>query len=81
MMATGGISLVAPNGGNIEYLKDEYNCLFYEQGNIDMAIRQIDRIINDKELRDKLIKNGLETAKERSWERIENEIVKMYSED
>jgi glycosyltransferase involved in cell wall biosynthesis len=81
MMATGGINLVAPNGGNIEYLKDEYNCLFYEQGNIDMAIEQIDRIINDKELRDKLVKNGLETAKERSWDKIETKIIKLYSEN
>jgi glycosyltransferase involved in cell wall biosynthesis len=81
MMATGGISLVAPNSGNIEYLRDEYNCLFYEVDNINMAIKQIDRIINDKELRDKLIKNGLETAKERSWDKIETKIIKLYSEN
>ena len=28
MMATGGVSVVVPNGGNIEYLENENNCLF-----------------------------------------------------
>ena len=78
MMSTGGLSLVVPNEGNVEYLKDNYNCLFYNQGNIDDAIKRLNELVNDKELRNKLIKNGLETAKDRSWENIESEIVKLY---
>ena len=78
MMATGGVSVVVPNGGNIEYLENENNCLFYEQGNIEEAVKCIERIGNEKELRDKLIKNGLITAKERDWKNIEKEIVELY---
>lgn len=78
MMATGGIVVVAPNGGNVEYLKDEYNCLFYEQGNINQAVEKIERVSKDKELRDKLVKNGLETAKEREWSTIEKDVVDLY---
>ena len=78
MMATGGVVVVAPNEGNIEYLKDEYNCLFYQQGNIKQAVNQINRIVEDKKLREKLIKNGLETAKEREWTSIEKEIIDLY---
>lgn len=80
MMATGGISVVAPNEGNKEYLKDEENCLLYELGNIEMAVEQIERIRNDKELREKLIKGGLETAKQREWKNIEKEILDLYEE-
>lgn len=29
MMATGGIAIVLPNDGNVEYLKDGENCLLY----------------------------------------------------
>ena len=68
MMATGGICVVAPNGGNIEYLEDEKNCLLYEQGNIKDAIEKIERIVNDSKTRKKLIDNGLKTAKNREWE-------------
>lgn len=78
MMATGGIAVVAPNAGNIEYLKDEENCLLYEQGNIEDAIKQIERVRKDKELREKLIKGGLKTAKSREWKQIEKEIVEIY---
>lgn len=78
MMATGGIAVVAPNEGNIEYLRDNENCLLYEQGNIDDAVEKIESIRKNKELREKLIKGGLQTAKSREWKKIEKEIVNMY---
>ena len=64
--------------GNIEYLKDDYNCLFYEQGDINDALRKIEILSTDNKLREKLIKNGLETAKKRDWKVIEEEIIKLY---
>ena len=78
MMATGGLVVVAPNGGNIEYIKDEENCLFYEPGNIDDAVNKIERLTSDKKLREKLIKNGLKTAQSREWKKIEKDIIKLY---
>ena len=44
MMATGGYSVVVPNGGNKEYLIDEENCLLYPCGEIDKAVEKIKRI-------------------------------------
>lgn len=81
MMATGGLVVVAPNGGNIEYIKDGENCLFYEPGNIDDAVDKIEKLANDKKLRDKLIEGGLKTAKAREWKKIEQEIVHLYDND
>lgn len=78
MMATGGLCVVLPNDGNVEYLKDEENCLFYEAGNIEQAVQQIKRICKDKKLREKLIENGLKTAKKREWSKIEEEIIELY---
>ena len=78
MMATGGLVIVAPNGGNVEYIKDEYNCLFYKPGDIDDAVKKIERLTKDKKLRETIIKNGLETAKNREWKRIEKDILDLY---
>lgn len=78
MMATGGLVVAVANGGNVEYLKDNYNCLFYEQGNIDDAILKIESLTSNKVLRDKLLTNGIETVKSREWERIEPEILSLY---
>lgn len=78
MMATGGLVVVAPNGGNIEYIKDGFNCLFYEPGNIDDAVEKINKLSTDQQLRSKLIKGGLETAKSREWKSIESEIISFY---
>ena len=78
MMATGGIAVVAPNEGNVEYLRDNENCLLYTPGDIDEAVSKIEAIRNNKTLRDQLIKGGLKTAKEREWKKIEKEIIKLY---
>lgn len=78
MMATGGACVVVPNGGNVEYLVNKENCLFYEQGNVVDAISKIESLINDEELRNKIINNGISTVKNREWKNIEKEIIKLY---
>ena len=80
MMATGGFCIVAPNGGNIEYLKNEENCLFYEQGNIDEAIHCVERLISDEKLQQHLYENGLDTAKKRDWKNCKEKIINLYKD-
>ena len=78
MMASGGFVVAVPNGGNAEYLEDEYNCLLYSAGDIEKAKEQIGRICSDDALRNNLYSNGLTTAKERQWGNIERDILKLY---
>ena len=78
MMATGGFVVVAPNGGNIEYLKDGENCLFYDRDNLSSAVEAIERIVKDEALRKKLYEGGIATAKSRDWNKVEDEILKLY---
>lgn len=79
MMATGGYVVAIPNGGNKEYLKHEYNCLLYEQGNIQQGARAVERIVENQELQERLFVNGRETAVQRDWENVKRAIVEMYS--
>lgn len=78
MMSTGGCVVVAPNYGNIEYLEDNVNCLFYEQGDIDQAVEAIERIVSDNELRDKIVQEGMKTSLSRNWESIASDVAKIY---
>lgn len=78
MMATGGVSVVVPNGGNVEYLKDGENCLFYAQGDIASGAAAVERLVGDRVLRNKLIKNGLATAQRYSWSHLEAQIAALY---
>ena len=78
MMATGGYCVVAPNEGNVEYLRDGENCLFYKQGDYRNAVSQIERICRDHTLQDKLYENGLSTAESRDWKQIRDEILALY---
>ncbi|MDY7991477.1 glycosyltransferase [Paenibacillus polymyxa] len=78
MMATGGIAVVAPNEGNIEYLVHNKNCLLYEQGNTSSALQLIEMVCSDVSLRERIIENGLKTARSKEWERLEGEILALY---
>ena len=77
-MATGGYSIVVPNDGNKEYLKDGENCLFYDLGDINAAVKCIKRLISDEQLQKYLYKNGLETAKKRNWKNLKKQVISLY---
>lgn len=78
MMATGGLSVVVPNDGNVEYLRDGENCLFYEQGDIMDGVSKIESLLSDELLRNKLITGGLETAKKYEWKNLEKDVLALY---
>lgn len=78
MMATGGYCILVANNGNIEYLKNKENCLFYQAGNIDSAINCIELLISNQELQNHLYENGLATARNRNLEHIKEEIIDLY---
>ncbi len=78
MMATGGCVVALANDGNVEYLKDGINCLFYPKGNIEKGIESIQRIVEDEALRDSLLKNGKETVSERDWKNIRQMVIDTY---
>ena len=79
MMATGGFSIVVPNEGNKEYLKDGENCLFYKLGDINEAVKNIEKLISDKKLQENLFRYGLETARKRNWKNYRNQIINLYA--
>lgn len=78
MMATGGYVVVAPNEGNIEYLIDGKNCLFYEHDDLQTAVQCIERICRDKQLQEVLYSNGVKTALDRDWNKLTGEILDLY---
>lgn len=78
MMATGGFVIALQNDGNMEYLKNNYNCLIYNQGDINEAILLIEKLVSDEKLREKLEKNGINTAREHSWDNLEKQIISLY---
>lgn len=78
MMATGGLVVAVPNGGNAEYLRDGYNGLLYRQGDIEDGVSKVEALLADENLRNRFIKNGLETAKKYVWKAREKDILALY---
>jgi|GEM_PF-1939869 len=81
MMATGGVSVVVPNGGNAEYLKDGENCLLYPAGQLEVAVELIEKLTSDAEFFDEISMNGRKTAESYHWNNMEKAILGLYPVD
>ena len=70
MMACGGVTVVAENEGNRAYIKNHYNTLSYTIGDTDTAVKHIQRMSRDIQMREKMITHGLKTAQEWNWDHV-----------
>ncbi|WP_160683800.1 glycosyltransferase [Clostridium sp. C2-6-12] len=78
MMACGGICVVGKVTGYDEYILDGYNALVVEQGDVSGAKRAVESLINDLDLRKKLIANGIKTANKWKWESSIDILEKIF---
>lgn len=58
--------IMANAGGNLSYAINGYNCLLYENNEVDEIISKIEIIINNQKIREYIIKNAYETSKQYS---------------
>ncbi len=89
-MACGCAVVVGKVTGYDEYIIDNYNALVVEQGNVIEARKAVQKLIENLDLRNKLISNGYSTVKNWSWNHsidlleevvAGSEPVKYYLED
>jgi glycosyltransferase involved in cell wall biosynthesis len=85
MMACGGAVVVGKVTGYDEYIRDGYNALVVEQGDVAGAREAINNLIDDVELRQKLINNGFETVKAWDWDasidKLESYLVQILNDE
>jgi glycosyltransferase involved in cell wall biosynthesis len=80
-MACGCAVVVGKVTGYDEYIKNEHNALVVEQGDVEGAKKVVQRLIDDKALREKLIENGYKTSREWSWDKSIKLLEKVISGD
>ncbi len=80
-MACGCAVVVGKVTGYDEYIRDGYNALVVEQGDIEGARRAVQRLIDDVALRNTLVENGYRTAKEWGWDRSIDLLEKMVANE
>lgn len=67
-MACGCPVVMTDSGGVTDYARDGYNCLLAQTPEEIVSSCLIEKVLDEKELREKLVTNGLETAKQFSWQ-------------
>ncbi len=80
-MACGCAVVVGKCTGYDEYIVHEKNALVVETGDVEGAKNAVKRLIEDKALRNKLIKNGFKTVREWDWERSIDLLEKVIKKE
>jgi glycosyltransferase involved in cell wall biosynthesis len=71
-MACGCAIVASCNKGVLEYLVHNKNALLAPIGNIDTLRQQVTYLLDNENLRNTLVKNGLDTLNNYSWESLTN---------
>ena len=79
MMACGGVSVVSEIDGHKEYIIDNYNALFTDPKNYSMTRKQVLKLVNDKNLYQRLQKNSQKTVQQFNWDTTIKTLEKIFS--
>ncbi len=80
MMACGGAVVVGKVTGYDEYIKDGYNALVVDQGDVQAAKTAIKRLISDEGLKNNLITNGYKTVENWDWDSSIDKLETYFSD-
>ena len=76
-----GTPVVASQVGGLPYLvQDGKTGLIVPSGDPEALVAPLDRLMKDKDLREKLGSQAADYAKQYSWENITTQIVKVYED-
>lgn len=76
-MACGCAVIGFTGGGGLEHMIDGKTALVAEDGNVEELSHCLQQVLTDKELKEKLRKNGLKKAQEFSLESMEKQLLKF----
>jgi glycosyltransferase involved in cell wall biosynthesis len=68
-MACGTPVVMTDNKGSRDFAVNGFNALISQLGDVKSLVDNLLKVLQDDKLRDKLIENGLETAKKFTWEK------------
>lgn len=80
-MACGCAVVVGKVTGYEEYIEHEKNALVVEQNDVEGAKKALERLMDDNGLRDELIRNGYNTAKQWSWDKSIKNLEEAIGKD
>ena len=64
----------------LDFIKQEKNALIIEKDNINDIVLKVEKILNSKELKKSLVKNGVEESAQFSWTTTINRVEEYYQE-
>ena len=79
-MTCGAAIITTNNGGNADFIKENENALLIQKNNIEDIAVKLEKLLDDKKLREKLAQAGVETSKRFNWDKVIRDIEEYYKE-
>ncbi|MBN1332061.1 glycosyltransferase family 1 protein [Candidatus Dojkabacteria bacterium] len=77
-MACGCPPVVAAKGGPKGIVTDGVNGLYAKPKDVEDFVKQLNKLLDDNKLRNKLSKNAIEYASQQSWEKLAKRLFEYY---
>ena len=76
-----GVPVVTTDCGGIrDYAVDGYNALIVPPGDPEAVADAVLKILRDDKFRERLVEHGIETAKQRSWDKVVDKFERAIRE-
>jgi glycosyltransferase involved in cell wall biosynthesis len=80
-MACGIPVVMTDSGGCADYAENEFNCILIDQDKPQRIAEGVQKILSENVLRENIIKNGLKTAADFTWEKTVDKIESILEKD
>lgn len=77
-MASGCPVVTTDADGNMEFSKNDKNCLIVSKDDVDETASVILQVLKDEDLRNRLSSEGLKTVKEYTWDKSMKHLIKAF---
>lgn len=79
-MTCGAAVITTDTGGMRDFIRENENGLIVNKHDINDLVQKIEMLINDKNLRERIARNGLETAKTMNWDESVSQLIEYYQD-
>lgn len=77
-MTCGTAVITTDNGGNMDFVKNNENAILIKKDDVEDIVEKLEMLLNNESLRNTIANNAIEKARQYSWDKTMEKIIRYY---